>query len=163
MTASGVLVLRVGTEPFYSNCSETYPAKPANTRVLTKSPEPKALPLARYATLDIQMASITPQHLEIITGAEFQRLTNALLAREPDYAALIETGSNAKGQTIKSPLDAFSLVPGSSGLPPCIDTNEGLGFKFTRCCFVVSQRTGLAECNRAPSAVAPDCNNDGTS
>ena len=59
----------------------------------------------------------TSQQLEIMDGASFQLLANAVLSSDSrDYAAIIETGANSQGQTIKSPLDAFCLVPRSS--PP---------------------------------------------
>ena len=59
----------------------------------------------------------TAETLERIDAANFQLLTNAVLAHSsPLYAAIIETGSNAQGQTVKSPLDAFCQVPGSQ--PP---------------------------------------------
>ena len=62
------------------------------------------------------MSDTTAEQLEHIDGAKFQLLVTAILACDPKYAALIETGSNARGQTIRSPLDAFCLVPDSD--PP---------------------------------------------
>ncbi len=60
----------------------------------------------------------TSQHLEAITDrARFERLATAVLRRaDPTYAAVIEFGTNAAGQTISAPIDAFGRVPGSD--PP---------------------------------------------
>lgn len=43
----------------------------------------------------------------------FERLATAVLrACSPDYAALLHTGINADGKTVKAPVDGFAFVPG---------------------------------------------------
>jgi len=60
----------------------------------------------------------TAKALEDMTDQnKFEILATAVIAAEnPDYAPLIHTGINTAGKTIKSPVDGYCLVPGSS--PP---------------------------------------------
>ncbi|MBX9926517.1 MAG: hypothetical protein K2Y05_09175, partial [Hyphomicrobiaceae bacterium] len=47
----------------------------------------------------------------------FERLATAVLrASNPVYAALLHTGVNADGKTVKAPVDGFAFVPGAT--PP---------------------------------------------
>ncbi len=59
------------------------------------------------------MNTETEHAFELIGQGNFQRLATAVLsASEPTYRALLETGGNAQGQTIRSAADAFCRVPG---------------------------------------------------
>lgn len=60
----------------------------------------------------------TAEELEKITDrAKFELLVTSVLRKDNrDYAAIIHTGINAHGETIRSPLDGFCRVPGS--VPP---------------------------------------------
>jgi len=60
----------------------------------------------------------TAEELEKITDrAKFELLVTSVLRKDNrDYAAVIHTGINAQGETIRSPLDGFCRVPGS--VPP---------------------------------------------
>jgi hypothetical protein len=60
----------------------------------------------------------TAEELERITDrGKFERLVTLVLRKDNrDYAAIVETGTNAKAETIRSPVDGFCRVPGSS--PP---------------------------------------------
>ncbi|AFZ24303.1 hypothetical protein Cylst_2061 [Cylindrospermum stagnale PCC 7417] len=57
----------------------------------------------------------TAEIIEAITEREkFELLvTSVLRKRNKDYEAIIHTGMNAQGETIKSPVDGFCQVPGS--------------------------------------------------
>jgi hypothetical protein len=57
----------------------------------------------------------TAEALEKITDrGKFELLVTSVLHKDnPDYAAIIHTGINAQGETIKSPVDGFCRVPGS--------------------------------------------------
>jgi len=57
----------------------------------------------------------TAEELEKITDrGKFERLVTLVLRKDNrDYAAILEHGTNAKGETIKSPVDGFCRVPGS--------------------------------------------------
>jgi hypothetical protein len=60
----------------------------------------------------------TAEALEAITDrGKFERLATSVLRKaNKNYDAIIQTGINAQGETIKSPVDGFCLVPGST--PP---------------------------------------------
>jgi hypothetical protein len=60
----------------------------------------------------------TAERLEAITErGKFELLVTSVLRKDNrDYAAIIHTGINAQGETIKSPVDGFCQVPGS--VPP---------------------------------------------
>lgn len=60
----------------------------------------------------------TAERLEAITEpGKFELLVTSILRKDNrDYAAIIHTGINAQGKTIKSPVDGFCQVPGS--IPP---------------------------------------------
>jgi hypothetical protein len=60
----------------------------------------------------------TAEALKSITDpGKFESLMNSILSSSNrDYASIIETGLNAKGKTVKSPLDGFCKVPYSK--PP---------------------------------------------
>lgn len=60
----------------------------------------------------------TAEALEKITDrGKFELLVTSVLRKHNrDYAAIIHTGINAQGETIKSPVDGFCRVPGS--VPP---------------------------------------------
>ncbi len=60
----------------------------------------------------------TAEELEKITDrAKFELLVTSVLRKDNrDYAAIIHTGINAHGETIRSPLDGFCRVPAS--VPP---------------------------------------------
>ncbi len=54
---------------------------------------------------------------ELSDRGRFERLFGSILRlANPDYASLISTGINADDETVRAPLDAFTLVPGSE--PP---------------------------------------------
>jgi len=57
----------------------------------------------------------TTEALEAITDrGKFERLVTLILRRaDSNYAAIIQTGINSKGETIPSRVDGFCLVPGS--------------------------------------------------
>lgn len=57
----------------------------------------------------------TAEALEAITDrGKFERLVTSILRRaDSNYAAIIHTGINPKGEPIPSPVDGFCLVPGS--------------------------------------------------
>jgi hypothetical protein len=57
----------------------------------------------------------TAEALEAITDrGEFELLVTSILRRaDSKYAAIIHTGINPRGETIRSPVDGFCLVPGS--------------------------------------------------
>jgi hypothetical protein len=57
----------------------------------------------------------TAEALELITDrGKFELLVNSILRKfKKEYSALISTGINAAGETIKSPVDGFCEVPGS--------------------------------------------------
>ncbi len=60
----------------------------------------------------------TAKRLEAITErGKFELLVTSILRKDNrDYGAIIHTGINAQGETIKSPVDGFCQVPGS--VPP---------------------------------------------
>jgi hypothetical protein len=61
-----------------------------------------------------QEASSTVESLERVDQVAFEKLADSLLrSANPDYAAVMHFGINAKGKTIKSPVDGFCKVPNS--------------------------------------------------
>jgi len=59
----------------------------------------------------------TKRALEEIQSTTFEDLATEVLAlAESNYAAIIQLGLNSQGKSVKSPVDGFAIVPGSS--PP---------------------------------------------
>lgn len=67
--------------------------------------------------MDANVSSSRPYLAEITDEGRFETLAAAVLRQaNPTYRHLIETGTNATGKTVPSPVDGLMLIPGSA--PP---------------------------------------------
>ena len=64
-----------------------------------------------------ETSTSAPRVRQMTDAGSFERMMSAVLrAADPRYRSLIRTGTNARNQTVKAPMDAMCLVQGS--IPP---------------------------------------------